>query len=72
MISAALARASATQPAVNSNRSNFSFGRVSVQTTEKHLGCQQRIRGAVNTALELNLSNERPSARRMVHLAVLR
>jgi integrase len=26
----------------------FLLGHVSVQTTEKHLGCKQRLRGAVN------------------------
>jgi len=41
------APASATQQAVNPTRSSF-LGHVSVQTTEKYLGCQQRIRGAVN------------------------
>jgi hypothetical protein len=46
----------------------FLLGHVSVQTTEKYLRCQQRIRGASTTAWELNLSNERPPARRVVAL----
>jgi hypothetical protein len=49
MIFAALARAFATQRAANSiDQIQFLLGHVSVQTTVKYLGCQQRLRGAVN------------------------
>jgi hypothetical protein len=32
-------------------RKQFLLGYVSVQTTERHLGCKQRIQGAVNDHL---------------------
>ncbi len=36
---------------VNSSRSNFCSAHVSVQTTEKYLGCKRRLREAVNDRL---------------------
>lgn len=38
----------AVRPAANSTRFSFLLGHVSVQTTERYLGCKQRIRNAVN------------------------
>jgi hypothetical protein len=37
----------------------FLLGHVSVQTTEKYLGCTQRIRGAVNDRIGIEPPNER-------------
>ena len=37
----------AAPPAANWNRFNFSWGHMSVQTTERYLGCTQRIACAV-------------------------
>jgi hypothetical protein len=48
MTFAVLARRSAIQQAVNSNKFNFSLATSSVQTTKKYLACQQRLRNAVN------------------------
>jgi len=36
----------------------FLLGHVSVQTTEKYLGCQQRLRGAVNDKIGIEPVNE--------------
>ena len=33
----------------------FLLGHVSVQTTERYLGCKQRIRGAVNDCIGIEL-----------------
>lgn len=35
----------------------FLLGHVSVQTTERYLGCQQRIRGAVNDRIGIEPTN---------------
>ena len=48
MICAAHARSCAIRLAENWTRFNSFLGHVSVQTTERYLGCKQRIRGAVN------------------------
>jgi hypothetical protein len=41
----------------------FLLGHVSVQTTERYLGCKQRIRGAVNDCIGIEPSpTSRPSA----------
>jgi hypothetical protein len=36
----------------------FLFGHVSIQTTERYLGCKQRIRAAVNDCIGTNLRAE--------------
>ena len=40
--------ASATAPGAELEQIQFLLGHVSVQTTEKYLGCKQRLREAVN------------------------
>jgi hypothetical protein len=39
---------SATPLEASWSRSNFSWGKFRVQTTERYLGCEQRIRSSVN------------------------
>jgi len=41
----------------------FLLGHVSIQTTERYLGCKQRIRGAVNDASAVNGRIESQSSR---------
>ena len=48
MISAGPAPAYAAMPEGDRDQIQFLLGHVSVQTTERYLGCKQRIRGAVN------------------------
>ena len=43
--------ASATRPAENWEQIQFLLGHVSVQTTERYLGCKQKFREAVNDRL---------------------
>jgi hypothetical protein len=40
--------ASTTAPGASWNKFSFCWAHVSVQTTEKYLGCKQRLREAVN------------------------
>ncbi len=70
MIFAALAHAFATLPAVNSNRSNFSLGTSPFRQLKSISGAGSGYVARLTTALELNLSNERSSARRSIHLVV--
>jgi hypothetical protein len=42
------ARGFATRQVANLEQVQFLIGHVSIQTTERYLGCKQRIRGAVN------------------------
>jgi integrase len=42
------ARACVTRPVASWNRFSFCWGHVSVETTERYLGCKQRFRNAVN------------------------
>lgn len=48
MIFAAAVPGFAMRQAGNWTRFNFFSGDVSIQTTERYLGCKQRIRAAVN------------------------
>ena len=50
---AGLVHVSATKPVVNWIRFSFLLGHVSVQTTERYLGCKQRFRSAVNDRIGL-------------------
>ena len=43
----------ATKPEANSEQIQFLLGHVSVQTTERYLGCKQRFRNAVNDCIGL-------------------
>ena len=51
MTFAARARGCVTWPAANLSRFSFSLGHVPVQTTERYLGCKQKLRCAVNDRL---------------------
>jgi site-specific recombinase XerD len=42
------ARDCATSPGANWTRFSFLLGHVSIQTAERHLGCKQKLRDAVN------------------------
>jgi len=46
-------RASVIRQEVSSNRSSFSLGHVSIETTERYLGCKQHFQNAVNDAIGL-------------------
>ena len=45
------AHAFATSRAASSTRFSFLLGHVSIQTTERYLGCKQKLRYAVNDTL---------------------
>ncbi len=49
----AWSRPCVTSPAENWSRCNFLLGHVSVQTTERYLGCKQKLRNAVNGGIDL-------------------
>ena len=53
-----LAPVSATGLAANWNRFNFLLGHVSVQTTEKYVGCKLRLREAVNDQIGIEPSQQ--------------
>jgi site-specific recombinase XerD len=43
-------------PKANWSKPQFLLGHVSIQTTERYLGCKQRIQGAVNDKIGLEPS----------------
>jgi hypothetical protein len=51
----ARALGSVTPLEANWSRSKFLLGHVSIQTTERYLGCKQRIRSAVNERIGIEL-----------------
>jgi hypothetical protein len=53
MISGEPARSCATKPVASLEQIQFSLGHVSVQTTERYLGCKQRFRNALNDNIGL-------------------
>ncbi len=56
----------ATALAANWNRFNFLLGHVSVQTTEKYVGCKLRLREAVNDQIGIEPSQQGLVGRRPV------
>jgi integrase len=55
MICDAAAHGCATWPAVNLEQIQFLLGHASVQTTERYLGCKQRLSQAVNDRIGMGL-----------------
>jgi hypothetical protein len=48
--------ACAAKPEASWTKSSFLLGHVSVQTTERYLGCKQRLKNAVNDRIGIELN----------------
>jgi integrase len=56
----AVAHVSAMAREVNSKQIQFLLGHASVQTTERYIGCKQKLREAVNDRFRISLLDNMP------------